>query len=239
MTIKEKFGQAVMGSGGGDPAEALIHIHRPEINLVTSYIPLSAGAQIYLRGLDIENRYLKAGTYTGYGHEPAFFEWDKEQGLKAITNELPDIEGYNDFMGDIEGRASLFSRVSGYETVQVMLRALSATKNNLVVHVDNQTGLRGLQTLTGDVNTLWLPDQDVKLQNFDVQYDEQGRMVGNHLRTTFDDLARLQQIEKHHMSIHKGSNYDNPLFHSAPGYNPDLKMFPGTRMIATFDNANR
>ncbi|MFN3827254.1 MAG: DUF1826 domain-containing protein [Micavibrio sp.] len=234
MTIRQDFTQAVSGDQSSQAEETLLRIHRAEINLASVYMPLEAGAQAYLSALDLEDLYLKQGAYEGYGHEPAFFEWSKD-GLETIKNELPAMAGRGAFLQEIEGRAALFGRVTGYDRVQVMLRALSATKNNMVVHVDNQTGLRGLQTLTGDVSTLWLPDHLVDMKSFRAEYDEQGRMIGNHLQTSFKEQSQLQQIPKHHMSIHKGQNYANPLFHSAPGYNPGLGFYPGTRLIATFD----
>lgn len=147
------------------------------------------------------------------------------------------MQGYDSFMGDLQKRAEFFSKVSGYDEVQIMVRVLSATKNNLVVHIDNDTGLRGLETLKGDVNTLWLPDRHVDISHHECYYDEAGKLDGNFLRTAFEDLARLQQVEKHHMTIHKGGDFSNPLYHTAPGYSPELKMYPGTRVLATFDRA--
>lgn len=76
MAIKEKYDQAVIGSASEDLEETLIQIHRPEINIVSAYMPPSSGTVFYLDHLDIEKRYLKPKTdeqFFGYGYEPGFF----------------------------------------------------------------------------------------------------------------------------------------------------------------------
>lgn len=112
---------------------------------------------------------------------------------------------------------------------------MGEANKGLVCHVDNNTTLRGLETIMGNNRTLWLPDQCVDLNNFQCQYDEQGKANSNWLQTSFKDHAKLEEVDHHHMSIHKGSAFSNPLFHAAAGLCPELAMKPGTRSILTYD----
>jgi hypothetical protein len=239
VVIETFFNQAVIGSDAGDAEQALIQIRRPDINVVSAYMPLSAGTISYLDALDIEARYLRDSAI----HEPAFFSYrdgqltpDTASMKKYESKDLPRMPGYDSFMEDIGIRAGLFAKATGFDDIGIAIRVLSATKDNLVWHRDNKMDMRGLQTLTGDVSTLWLPDQNVDLNNFSCEYDEQGRCVSNSLSVSTDHVRQYARaIETHHMSIHKGDVHSNPLYHSAPAYNEELGMRPGSRVLMILD----
>ncbi len=243
MAITEKFGQAVIGSAAEDIESALIQIHRSEINVASAYRSQDSAIEGYLRGLDIENRYMRPTEnerYPKYGVEPAFFFYNSgtdELFINGDDSRVPEGVGRDQFLNHIKGSARIFSHVTGFEEVQAMWRVLGETKDGLLCHIDNDVTLRGLETLLGDARTLWLPDQHIDWNKFVCGYDEQGRMNTNHLSSDFKDRVRLEQIERHHMSIHKGGAFSNPLVHSSPGVCPELNMYPGTRSILTYDQA--
>lgn len=237
--IREAFRQAVIGTETNDAASALVQIKREDINLVSAFLPPAPETSAYLKNLDAENRFIKAGLGrdSGYGRDVAFFYCADGRIAESDQNVLPRMEGYQSLMRDIQTRVALFRDATGFDQVNVMLRVLGATKDNLVWHRDNTMDMRGLQTLMGDMNTLWLPDQHVNLHNFVSGIDEDGSRW-NGMKVSFDDVRRYaQQIEPHHMSIHKGELHANPLYHSAPGYNEELGMKPGLRVLMTLDKA--
>lgn len=240
MAIREKFGQAVIGSVIEDVTPALIQIHRPDINLVSAYRPQHPAMEHYLRGLDIEGRYMQPTSenlHPEYGREPAFLSYSAGDDSLTIRGDIPEGAGRTQFLDHMKEGAQIFSQLTGFEDVQVMWRVLGETKKGLVFHVDNDVTLRGLETIMGKNRTLWLPDQSVDLNNFECHYDERGKANGNWLRTAFKDHTKLEQVDHYHMSIHKGSAFSNPLFHTAAGQCPELNMKPGTRSILTYDQA--
>jgi hypothetical protein len=242
MAIREIFGQAVIGSEKGEAFSSLSQINRSEINLASAYMPLLPQSMSYLRALDIEDRYIRAGIGrdSGYGRDIAHFRYSPKNGFvfnDGTEQELPEIEGREALVTDINERASLFSKVTKFENVSGFLRILTAAKDNLVWHLDNKTDKRGLQTLMGDMNTLWLPDQQLP-KTLLVRTKYEDGSIGNKLHVPFDLVRKhAMQVEHHHMSIHKGDVHDNPLYHSAPGYNEELNMRPGIRALLTLDQA--
>ncbi len=240
VAISEKFEQAVIGTQAGDIEQTLIQIHRPEINLASAYRVQDPAIEHYLRGLDIEHRYMiptAENPHPQYGIEPASFEYDARSDRLAIIGDVPEGDGRTPFFDHAASGARLFSRATGFDRVAVVWRVLGQEKRDLLCHIDNQVSLRGLETILGEAQTLWLPDRHVDRRNHQCTYDDRGGMISNRLRTTFEDHARMEQIGKHHMSIHKGGAFANPLFHTAAGLCPELNMRPGTRSILIYDQA--
>lgn len=240
MAIREKFGQAVIGTEAGDIEQALIQIHRPEINLASAYRVQDPAIEHYLRGLDIERRYMTPTAedpHPEYGIEPAFFYYNVRSKELQIVGDVPEGAGRTQFLDHITSGLDLYSHVTGFEDVRSMWRLQGQEKRGILCHTDNQVTLRGLETILGDARTLWLPDDYIDWNKYECEYDDQGGMTSNRLGTDFKDHARLEQVEKHHMSIHKGSAFANPLMHAASGLCPELNMRPGTRGILTYDQA--
>lgn len=237
MTIKEEFGHVVIGTGRDDVESSLLQILRPEINLATAYNPFSQQSVDYFHAIDIEKNFIKAGVGrdSGYGRDVAVFWYTPGKLMPSSDNVLPDISGLDAVQEDLYGRAVLMSKITGHDEIQVMIRLLGAGKDNMVTHIDNSVTYRGLQTIIGDGRTLFLPNRYVDLNKFHCEYDEIGEICCNGLKTDFRDKARHLQMEEHHMSIHKGNAFPNPLFHSAPGNMPELGFVAGTRALATFD----
>ena len=240
MAITTKFGQAVIGSAEDDAVQTLIQIHRPDINVVSAYRPQDPAIEKYLLGLDIENRYMQPteeDRHPEYGVSPAFFFYCARTDELSINADLPEGEGRDVFLKHLKAGAALYSDVTGFDDVQVMWRVIGQSKAGLVCHIDNDVTLRGLETILGANRTLWLPDQAIDWNQFRCEYDHHGKLTGNGLCATFKEHSQLEEIDHHHMSIHKGGAFSNPLMHTAAGLCPELKMNPGTRSIVTYDHA--
>ena len=120
MAIKEKFGQAVIGLAIEDAEQTLIQIHRPEINLVSTYRAQDPAIEHYLRGLDIEGRYMRPtpeDPYPEYGIEPAFLYYSTGDDRLTISGDIPKGAGRTQFLDHIKEGARIYSRVTGFEDV--------------------------------------------------------------------------------------------------------------------------
>lgn len=139
MAIKEKFGQAVIGSAVEDAEQTLIQIHRPEINIVSAYRSQDPAIEHYLHGLDIENRYMRPtedNPNPEYGVVPAFFYYKAhEHELVIGSGDVPNGEGREQFLSHLKNGARIYSQVTGFDDVQVMWRVLGEAKEGLVCHM--------------------------------------------------------------------------------------------------------